>query len=116
MGGHDDLELLPHRLRWGWFGIAQLDGERELGFPEPVPRIALEGWQRFAERAPARLRAIVDELRTDATPLSEAVLTTPQAFLHGDWKFGNLGVGDNGHTILLDWAYPGEGPICHELA
>jgi len=115
-GWHDDLDLLPHRRRWEWFGSAQLDGERALGFPEPVPRIASDGWNRFAQRAPAQLRAVVDELRTDATPLSEAILTTPQTFLHGDWKFGNLGAGHDGRTILLDWAYPGEGPICHELA
>jgi Phosphotransferase enzyme family len=113
-GWHDDLELLPHRLRWQWFGADQLEGERELGFPEPVPRIAIDGWQRFAERA-KELWPIIDQLRRDATPLSDAILTTPQTFLHGDWKFGNLGVGDDGRTILLDWAYPGEGPICHEL-
>jgi hypothetical protein len=94
-GWRDELELLPHRLRWEWFGPDQLQGERDLGFPEPVPRIATEGWQRFADRAPAGLRAVVDELRRDATPLSEAILETPQTFLHGDWKFGNLGAGDD---------------------
>ena len=112
---HDDLELLPHRLRWEWFGPDQLDGERDLGFPESVPRIATEGWQRFAGRAPANLVSVIDQLRRDAAPLSQALLTTPQTFLHGDWKFGNLGAGDDGRTILLDWAYPGEGPVCHEL-
>lgn len=112
---HDDLDLLPHRLRWEWFGPDQLDGERDLGFPEPVPRIATDGWQRFARRAPATLLPVVEQLRRDAGPLSQALLTTPQTFLHGDWKFGNLGVGEDGRTILLDWAYPGEGPVCHEL-
>jgi hypothetical protein len=115
-GWHDEIELLPHRLRWQWFGEHQLEGERDLGFPEAVPRIAVEGWQRFADRAPASVRVLVDALRRDATPLSDAILTTPQTFLHGDWKFGNLGAGADGRTILLDWAYPGEGPICHELA
>ena len=115
-GWHDDLDLLPHRLRWEWFGVAQMEGERALGFPEAVPRIAAEGWERFANRAPASLLGSIDELRHDATPLSDAIRSTPQTFLHGDWKFGNLGVGHDGRTILLDWAYPGEGPICHELA
>ena len=92
-GWHDDLGLLPHRLRWQWFGPDQLEGERALGFPEPVPRLAVEGWERFAERAPAHLQGAIDELRRDPTPLSEAVLTTPQTFLHGDWKLGNLGAG-----------------------
>ena len=112
---HDDLDLLPHRFRWQWFGPDQLDGERALGFPEPVPRIATDGWQIFASRAPAALWSVVDQLRRDASPLSQALRTTPQTFLHGDWKLGNLGVGDDGRTILLDWAYPGEGPVCHEL-
>ncbi len=115
-GWHDDVDLLPHRLRWEWFGASQLEGERQLGFPEAVPRIAAEGWERFAVRAPAALLGAIDELRHDATPLSDAIRSTPRTFLHGDWKFGNLGVGEDGRTILLDWAYPGEGPICHELA
>ena len=115
-GWQDDLDFLPHRLRWQWFGQVQLEGERELGYPEAVPRIAVDGWERFARRAPASLVAAVDELRRDTVPLSDAVRTTPQTFLHGDWKYGNLGAGDDGRTILLDWAYPGEGPICHDLA
>jgi hypothetical protein len=115
-GWEDDLELLPHRLRWAWFGDDQLAGERDLGWPEAVPRIAAEGWERFTARAMADVAGPVHELRRDPTPLSVALATTPQTFLHGDWKFGNLGVGRNGRVILLDWAYPGQGPVCHELA
>jgi hypothetical protein len=115
-GWQDDLGFLPHRLRWAWFGVGQLEGERQLGWPEAVPRIAAEGWERFAGRAPADVAGPLHELRCDPTPLSAAVATTPQTFLHGDWKFGNLGFGRDGRVILLDWAYPGQGPICHELA
>lgn len=115
-GWHDDLGLLPHPLRWAWFGVAQLEGEAALGFPERVPQLAVEGWRRFAERAPADCVLLVDELRREPGPLSTAVLSTPQTFLHGDWKFGNLGARADGRTVLLDWAYPGEGPACHELA
>ena len=115
-GWEDDLELLPHRLRWAWFGRSQLDGEAALGFPERAPRIATEGWARFATRAPARLVAIVEALRLDPTPLSDAVRSTPQTFLHGDWKMSNIGLGTDGRVILLDWAYPGQGPVAHELA
>jgi len=114
-GWRDELGLLPHRLRWAWFGIAQLDGERALGFPEHVPSVADEGWKRFSQRAPHAVSSAVAEVRQDPTLLSEALMTTPQCFLHGDWKFGNLGAGRDGRTILIDWAYPGEGPICHEL-
>ena len=115
-GWVDTLELLPHRLRWAWFGRAQLDGEAALGFPEPVPRLAVEGWERFAAAVPADVADVVEALRRDPTPLSEAVAATPQCFLHGDWKLGNLGRAPDGRTILLDWAYPGQGPAAHELA
>ena len=115
-GWTDDLELLPHRSRWSFFGVAALDGEAALGFPEAVPRIAFEGWDRFDARVPADVRDTIRALRLDPTPLSEAVLETPQTFLHGDWKYGNLGTGADGRVVLLDWAYPGRGPVAHELA
>jgi hypothetical protein len=111
-----DMGLLPHRLRWAWFGPEQLASEERLGFPEPVPRIATEGWQRFADRAPADVVDSIESLRRDPQPLSEALQATPQTFVHGDWKIGNLGYAADKRVVLLDWAYPGEGPVCHELA
>ena len=86
-----DVGLLPHRLRWAWFGPDQLAGEERLGFPEAVPRIATEGWQRFAARTPGDVLRAVEALRRDPLPLSEALQSTPQTFVHGDWKIGNLG-------------------------
>lgn len=111
-----DMGLLPHRLRWAWFGVEQLAGEQRMGFPEAVPRIATEGWQRFAERAPQDVLTAIDDLRHEPLALSDALRATPQTFLHGDWKIGNLGRAADGRVVLLDWAYPGEGPVCHELA
>ncbi len=80
-----------------------------------MPAIAAEGWEKFAVRAPSACRELVDALRRDIRPLADAIRATPQSFLHGDWKLGNLGAGNDGRTVLLDWAYPGEGPACHEL-
>jgi hypothetical protein len=114
-GWQDDLELLPHRLRWAWFGRSQLAGEAALGWPESVPRLAAQGWEQFATRAPADVVAVVEALRQDPTALSDALLETPQTFLHGDWKYGNLGLGADGRVILIDWAYPGQGPVAHEV-
>jgi hypothetical protein len=114
-GWNDDLDLLPYGDRWRFFGHAAIDGERALGWPEQVPRIADEGWARFAERAPARVAAAVDELRRDVSPLADALASTPSCFLHGDWKAGNLGTHRDGRTVLIDWVYLGEGPACHEL-
>ena len=55
------------------------------------------------------------ELRRDTRPLVDAVATTPLTFVHGDWKLGNLGIGADGRTVLLDWTYCGIGPACSDL-
>jgi hypothetical protein len=115
-GWHDDLDLLPIGRRWELFSPQVVEGERALGFPEAVPQIADGGWRAFAERAP---RDVVDAVRavsTDSSGLVAALATTPSTFVHGDWKFGNLGHAADGRTVLLDWAYVGEGYACHELA
>jgi len=114
-GWEDDLGLLALDRRWSFFSTASLEGERGIGFPEAVPRIAAEGWARFAELAPGDVRDLIDPLRIDPGPLVEAVGSTPRTFLHGDWKLGNLGTCRDGRTLLIDWAYPGAGPVCHEL-
>lgn len=111
----DGRSLLPYAARWAWFGHAALDAELALGWPEPVPRIAAAGWERFAAAAPAPLAATVEALRRDLTPLAEALRTTPSCLLHGDPKASNMGTAPDGRTVLIDWAYVGEGPACHEL-
>lgn len=116
-GWTDDTGLLlPPAIRLSFFGPGMLDVERSLGWPHPVPRLAAEGWQRFDTRVPAATRALVGELRRQPWVLAEALAATPTTLLHGDWKLGNLGVRPDGRTILLDWAYPGEGPVGHDLA
>lgn len=111
----DDLDLLEPSVRWSFFGPAAIAGERTLGWPEPVPEIAERGWQSFAERAPGDVASSIRSLRHDVAPLVRGLATTPWCFLHGDWKASNLGTGDDGRTILLDWVYLGAGPACHEL-
>ena len=108
--------LLPYAARWAWFGDAALDGERSLGWPEKVPRVAAEGWARFAQRAPGDVARVVRDLLRDASPLAVALRDTPSCLLHGDVKASNVGQGPDGRTVLVDWAYVGEGPACHELA
>lgn len=114
-GWRDELGLLPYASRWTFFGPDALDAERAQGWPEPVPRIAAQGWQAFAERAPADVAASIDALRRDVGPLASALQQTPSCFLHGDWKASNLGTATDGRTVLVDWVYLGEGPACHEL-
>jgi hypothetical protein len=115
-GWRDELDLLPVGRRWEFFSPQMVAGERALGFPEQVPRIADDGWRAFAARAPRDVADVVDEVRTESAGLVAALESTPTTFVHGDWKFGNLGHADDGRTVLLDWAYVGEGYACHELA
>lgn len=107
--------LLPLGNRWTAFGPGWLEAEAGLGWPDAVPPIAAQGWERFAERAPRDVRRVVDSLRQDLDPLLRAVRRTPSTFLHGDWKLGNLGVTPAGRTVLLDWTYAGTGPVAHDL-
>lgn len=115
-GWRDKIGLLPYGSRWLCFGPAMLEVERALGYPEAVPRIAAEGWERFADRAPGPARDLISDLRREPWPMVAALRRTPSCFLHGDWKLGNLGTSPDGRTVLLDWSYPGEGPPAHDLA
>lgn len=114
-GWTDDLGLQPYASRWQYFTHALVESERALGFPEQVPRIAAEGWERFASRAPGDVAEAVDQLRRDPSPLSDRLQQTPSCLLHGDWKASNFGIAPDGRTVLIDWVYVGEGPACHEL-
>lgn len=111
----DQVGLTPPTIRWSFFGPGMLACERELGWPHDVPAIAERGWRAFAERAPADVTGAVEAVRREPSLLADAVAATPSTFLHGDWKMGNLGSHPDGRTILIDCAYPGEGPACHEL-
>ena len=114
-GWRDDVGLLPPSVRWSFFGPGMLACERDRGWPHPVPVLAAQGWQDFARRAPADVAETVAAIRREPGLLVEALAATPWTFLHGDWKMGNLGSHPDGRTILLDCAYPGEGPACHDL-
>jgi hypothetical protein len=102
---HRYLELSP------WLAQA----EESIGSGHLVPRLVGEGWPRLAEVAPAAA-AIVIPLARDPGPLVEALDTTPQTFVHGNWKLDNLGTDDAGRTVVLDWEQPGRGAPLSDLA
>jgi SAM-dependent methyltransferase len=52
----------------------------------------------------------------DPAPVVTALRETPRTFIHTDWKGGNLGLLPSGRTVLVDWAFPGEGAGCSDLA
>jgi hypothetical protein len=118
-GWEDTVGLLPLANRYSFFGPDALACEEALGFPQPVPRIAAEGWRRLDHASP-ELAAALRPLRSAPWPLLDALTETPFAFLHGDTKLGNLGTDPDGRTIMIDWSQSGAGPplaeITHQLA
>ena len=113
-GDAPGLLALPTRLVF--FGPRLGETERARGGTDLVPtRLIPEGWARLRERAP-HAAMILDDLLDDPTPLVAGLAATPQTFVHGDWKAGNLGTRADGRTILLDWAVPGIAPGCLDLA
>ena len=114
-GWTDDvgLETIEQRLRF----FAPDTIAEEAALPEPpIPiQVAMQGWPRLTELAPA-LSELLGAIHAAPGALADAMRSTPATFLHGDWKMGNLGVHPDGRTILLDWAYPGAGPVLWDLA
>ena len=118
-GWQDTVGLIPVANRYSFFGPAALACERDLGFPQPVARLAAEGWLRLESVAP-EFAASLRPLRDAPWPLFDALAETPTAFLHGDTKLANLGSHPDGRTVLVDWSMCGAGPplaeVAHQLA
>jgi hypothetical protein len=89
---------------------------RELAGPEPPGTVAAAnaGWRALRSRS-ALLTTVANAVWDDPSVLTGPLAATPDTFLHGDWKMGNLGSHPDGRTILLDWALPGAGPACWDL-
>jgi hypothetical protein len=118
-GWHDDVGLLPVANRYSFFGPAAMECEAALGFPQPVPAIAVDGWRRLDDASP-ELADALRPLRHAPWALFDALADTPSALLHGDTKFTNTGCGPDGRTVLVDWSMSGAGPplaeVVHSLA
>ncbi|MGO9872496.1 MAG: phosphotransferase family protein [Acidimicrobiia bacterium] len=111
----DDLGLTTIEERLRFFAPDNIAAEAA-GEDPPAPiTVATQGWPRLSEQAPA-LAELLAAIHADPTPLADAMRGTPSTFLQGDWKMGNLGMHPDGRTILIDWAYPGSGPVCWDLA
>jgi hypothetical protein len=89
--------------------------EAALGSDHLVPRLVAQGWPLLEEVAPATA-AVVVPLVHEPAPLVDALATTPQTFVHGNWKLDNLGTDQWGRTVLLDWELPGVGAGLSDLA
>jgi Phosphotransferase enzyme family len=114
-GWSDNLGLTTLEERLRFFAPDNIAPEAAVADP-PVPiRVAVQGWPRLAAGAPA-LAELLSAIHAAPGALADAMRSTPATFLHGDWKMGNLGRHQDGRTILLDWAYPGSGPVLWDLA
>jgi hypothetical protein len=114
-GWDDDVGMTAFANRFFLFNPWTIACEEALGFPEPVPVIARDGWAGLPDLAP-RASAVLQPLLLDPSPLVVALEKTPQTFVHGDVKMGNLGRHPDGRTILIDWALSGRGVGAMELA
>jgi hypothetical protein len=102
---HRYLELSP------WTSLA----EAAISSTHLVPQLIGRGWPLLAEVAPAAA-AVVTPLAWDPSPLVSALASTPQTFVHGNWKLDNLGTDSSGRTVLFDWELPGLGAPLSDVA
>ncbi len=114
-GWQDTIDLGSTAARLLFLAPATIAPElRADEVPTPI-QVAAEGWAVLPERAPA-MADIVHAVHLDPDPLAQLLDATPQTFVTGDWKMGNLGSHPDGRTIVLDWAYPGAAGGCWDLA
>jgi hypothetical protein len=115
VGWQDNLDLYPLARRTLMFAPATIEPElARADVPLPL-KVANHGWAVLPQRD-AALFELVSAVHRDPATLAGLLAETPQTFIAGDWKMGNLGTRQSGETVLLDWAYPGEAPPAWELA
>jgi hypothetical protein len=114
-GWRDQIGLCRDADRFTFFSDANLAGEAARGSLDGVPAFVAAGWARLIELEP-KLGSRTHALAQDPSPLAAALRETPRTLIHTDWKGGNLGLMPSGRTILVDWAFPGEGAACSDLA
>ena len=110
-GFTDAYGLTTTRERYEFAGLANAEREGGVG----IPGLFAGGWAAVGALAPAAARVAL-ALTADAGPLHAAMAVGPRTFVHGDWKFGNLGSRPDGRTVLLDWGWPGQAPPVVDLA
>ncbi|MEY2472779.1 MAG: hypothetical protein QOK28_2108 [Actinomycetota bacterium] len=114
-GFEDTVGLSTLEQRMTSFSDENIAREIQAADPPAPIRVGREGWALLPERAP-RLAAAVRVARENPSSVADRMRTTPQTFIMGDWKMGNLGYhADTRQTVLVDWAYPGAAPGTWDL-
>jgi hypothetical protein len=114
-GWHDEIGLCDDLTRFSFFSAARIAREADRGPLTGVPALVPGGWEALRTVLPRTAEPVV-ALVEDPAPLAAALAQTPRTFIHTDWKGGNLGLLPTGRTVLVDWAFPGEGGGCSDLA
>ena len=111
-----EIDLVPMTNRYLALSLWMPLAERTRGADlTGVPLFVEQGWPLLREVSPAAA-AVVEPLSMNPSPLVAALEQMPQTFVHGNWKFGNLGTDDLGRTVLFDWEEPGRAPGTVDLA
>ncbi|HTX82287.1 MAG TPA: phosphotransferase [Streptosporangiaceae bacterium] len=110
-----EVDVVPMMHRYLELSPWMAEAEAAVGSEHLVPQLVAKGWPMLADIAPDAA-AVAGPLALDPGPLVEALATTPQTFVHSNWKLDNLGTDDGGRTVLLDWEQPGRGPALSDLA
>jgi hypothetical protein len=113
--GDTDVEVVPAMHRYLELSPWMAEAEEAVGSDHLVPQLVAKGWPLLAEVAPIAAD-VAWPLACDPGPLVEALASTPQTFVHSNWKLDNLGTDDAGRTVLLDWEQPGRGAALSDLA
>jgi hypothetical protein len=114
-GCDNELDVVPAMHRYLELSPWMAEAEAAIGSPSLVPQLVAKGWPLLAQVAPAAA-AVVTPLAYDPGPLVDALATTPQTFVHSNWKLDNLGTDEAGRTVVLDWETPGCGAPLSDLA
>lgn len=114
-GFDDTIGLAPPGNRYLIFNEHLAPIEERLGSGAVVPTLVERGYHNMAEISPP-VAELTRSLFSDPGPFLTAISDTPRTLVHSDWKLGNLGRHPDGRTILLDWAFPGAGAGCSDLA
>ncbi len=80
----------------------------------PLARIALRGWEIFAETVDPVIADPVLALLDDVTPLVDALAARPVTLVHGDLATVNMAI-DGDRFTLLDWSMPAAAPGAVDL-
>jgi len=113
-GWQDSIGLTTMEQRIRLFAPGNIAAELLADDVAPVIAAAAAGWRSLAARSPV-LSGLATLLHERPEIVTDPLAALPSAFLHGDWKMGNLGTHPDGRTVLVDWALPGSGPACFEL-